>query len=460
MAKIARALGQPFMPWQQHVADVAGEVDPRTGLPVYREIVLLVPRQSGKTTLLLSEMVHRAWAFGRPQLTRYAAQTGDDAIGKWKEHVEILEGTPFRTLFETEDTNGQRSLQWANKSRYTPTATTKKSGHGKTLDQGVIDEAFAQVDFRTEQAMVPAMVTRADAQLFVVSTAGDLTSVFLNAKIAANRERLEADPLAPSSVAYFEWSIPEDEDPFAEETWWRHMPALGRTIGPGAIRSALESMLADPLEGERGFRRAFGNQTDRGSANETVFAAEDWRDTGTDESWIVGPRALALDVTPDRSYAAVAWAGYNARGEMHFEVIKHERNTHWVAGFLIEKIKRQRGNVTVSLAGKQAAAMEDELTDLGIDVRILSAADYVAACASFHEGIVRRTSRHLRTGQLDLDVAIAAAAWTNSEARTWDRRKSTVTDISPLVACTVAQWAFVLEEREREDDYDVMDSVG
>ncbi|MFX7739772.1 hypothetical protein ABTJ99_20465, partial [Acinetobacter baumannii] len=76
------------------------------------------------------------------------------------------------------------------------------------------------------------------------------------------------------------------------------------------------------------------------------------------------------------------------------------------------------------------------------------------------EGIVRRTSRHLKTGQLDLDVAIAAAAWTNSEARTWERRKSTVTDISPLVACTVAQWAFVLEEREREEDYDVLDSVG
>ncbi|MGL1190179.1 hypothetical protein ACSTLK_24045, partial [Vibrio parahaemolyticus] len=87
-------------------------------------------------------MVHRAFAFGRPQLTRYAAQTGDDAIGKWKEHVEILQATPFRTLFETDDTNGQRSLVWANKSRYTPTATTKKSGHGKTLDQGVIDEAF------------------------------------------------------------------------------------------------------------------------------------------------------------------------------------------------------------------------------------------------------------------------------------------------------------------------------
>lgn len=447
------------MPWQQLVADVAGEVDPRTGQPVYREIVIFVPRQSGKTTLILSEIVHRAWAFGRPQNTRYAAQTGDDAIAKWKEHVEILERTQFRRVFDTDDTNGQRSLVWSNGSRYTPTATTKKSGHGKTLDQGIIDEAFAQVDFRTEQAMRPAMLTRRDAQLVILSTAGDATSVFLNAKITANRERLEAEPDAPSSTAYFEWSASLDEDPFDEDTWWRCMPALGRTVDPAVVRADLESMLADPLQGERGFRRAYLNQTDYGSAAEQVFDADDWSATASDDSWIVGPRTLALDVTPDRSWAAVAWAGYNAEGRLHFEVIKHERNTHWVAGFLLDRIARQKGPVSVSVAGRsQAAQMVDELRDLGIDTRILSAADYVAACASFHDGIMRRTSAHLRTGQLDLDIAISGAAWTNSETRTWDRRKAT-TDISPLVACTVAQWAFLLEQRSAEEDYDVLDSI-
>lgn len=446
------------MPWQQLVADVAGEIDPKTGLPLYREVVIFVPRQSGKTTLILSEMVHRAWAFGRPQLTRYAAQTGDDAISKWKEHVELLERTQFREVFRTDDVNGQRALIWSNGSRYTPTATTKKSGHGKTLDQGIIDEAFAQVDFRTEQAMRPAMLTRRDAQLIILSTAGDATSVFLNAKIAANRERLQADPLAPSTTAYFEWSAGLDEDPYDEDTWWRCMPALGRTIDPAVVRADLESMLADPDEGERGFRRAYLNQTDNGSTAEQVFDTDDWRETGRDDSWIVGPRTLAVDVTPDRSWAAVAWAGHNTSGQLHFEVIRHERGTHWITGFLLDKIARQKGDVSVSVLGRgQAAAMVDELTDLGIDVRVLSAADYVAACARFHEGIMRRTSVHLRTGQLDLDIAIAGAAWTNSETRTWDRRKAT-TDISPLVACTVAQWAFVLQSNQ-EADYDILDSI-
>jgi hypothetical protein len=36
-AEVAKALGKPFMPWQQHVADVALEYDPDTKLLCYRE---------------------------------------------------------------------------------------------------------------------------------------------------------------------------------------------------------------------------------------------------------------------------------------------------------------------------------------------------------------------------------------------------------------------------------------
>lgn len=437
------------MPWQQHVADIAGEVDPATGLPIYREIDLLVPRQSGKTTLLLASMVHRAFAFGRPQNTRYAAQTGDDAIAKWKEHVEILGQTPLRKYFTTDDTNGQKALVWSNRSRYTPTATTKKSGHGKTLDQGIIDEAFAQIDSRTEQAMRPAMITRHDAQLYVVSTAGDATSIFLNSKIDAGRERLELDPLAPSRIAYLDWSAHPDDDPYDERTWWRCMPALGRTVRIEEIRAEAEAM------DERDFRRAYLNQTDMGAAAEQVFDNDDWVATARDNSWIVGPRSFALDVSNDRSWAAVSWAGKNNDGEDHHEVIKHERGTAWVIPFLADKLARN-GQTTVAVTpGSQAALMQGDLEDAGIEVLVLSRADYQAACADYHDGIVEHTSVHLRHGQVPLDIAIAGAVWSNSDVRVWDRKKAT-TDICPLVACTAAKWAYTLAAA---DNYDVLDSI-
>ena len=52
VAEIARLLGTPFMPWQRQVADVALELLP-DGSFAYREVIVTVPRQQGKTTMVL-----------------------------------------------------------------------------------------------------------------------------------------------------------------------------------------------------------------------------------------------------------------------------------------------------------------------------------------------------------------------------------------------------------------------
>ena len=73
-----------------------------------------------------------------------------------------------------------------------------------------IDEAFDDVDDRREQAMLPAMITRPEAQLLVVSTMGTDASTYLNRKVEAGRAAaLEG---RTSGIAYFEYSIPLDED--------------------------------------------------------------------------------------------------------------------------------------------------------------------------------------------------------------------------------------------------------
>ena len=70
VGEVARRLGKSLMPWQQYAADIALEVDPVTGDLWYEEVVITVPRQSGKTTLILAIMVWRcivmASAYGSP----------------------------------------------------------------------------------------------------------------------------------------------------------------------------------------------------------------------------------------------------------------------------------------------------------------------------------------------------------------------------------------------------------
>lgn len=447
MGKIARRLGQPFMPWQQHVADVCGEVDPTTGLPIYREVVLLVPRQSGKTTFLLAAMVHRAFAFSyRPQLTRYAAQTGDDAIAKWTEHVELLKETSFARMFRTDDTNGAKALVWSNGSRYTPTATTKKSGHGKTLDQGIIDEAFAQIDFRTEQAMRPAMITRRDAQLFVVSTAGDATSVFLNAKITSNQERLLAEPDAPSRIAYFEWSADPSAEADDEDAWWGCMPALGRTINIDEIRAELEGMEG----GERAFRRAYLNQTDIGHAHDPLVEPTQWSAAADADSQIAGRITFALDISTDRSWSAVGIAGANYEGLHHVGVARYERGTHWPAEYLERKMAEVGSNIVYVAARSQASLMTDELERRGLTVISLPSIDVAAACAGLFDDITTGQLAYT-PGQTFLDSAIAGAVWSTGEARVFSRGAS-FADLAPLYSIALARHGHVIDSKEAEYD--------
>lgn len=59
VAKIAKALGTPLMPWQRYVADTALEIDPETGLLANRGADTTVPRQSGKTSLILPAAIWR-----------------------------------------------------------------------------------------------------------------------------------------------------------------------------------------------------------------------------------------------------------------------------------------------------------------------------------------------------------------------------------------------------------------
>src|SRR5215471_14351615 len=141
VAALAELIGQPLMPWQRQVADVGLEVD-EEGLPFYREVTFSVPRQSGKTTLILAWELHRALGWAQvlgPQRIAYSAQTGKDAREKLLEdqlpilerHRRILQIARVRVA------NGTESVVWRNGSRLVLLASGPDSGHGKTIDLGV-----------------------------------------------------------------------------------------------------------------------------------------------------------------------------------------------------------------------------------------------------------------------------------------------------------------------------------
>jgi hypothetical protein len=290
------------------------------GLPRGR---LTVPRQSGKTTLLLVLILLRALGAARQNI-RYTAQTGSDARKKWMDDwLPALDASSFARFYRPRLTNGHEALRFTNGSLQGLVATTQKSGHGGTLDLGILDEAFAHPDARLEQALKPAMITRPQPQLWVVSTAGTPGSepvpVGQGRRRAAGWSRRAARTPSPTSSG----RAADELDPADPDTWWSCMPALGHTVTEEAVASDFASMEL----GE--FERAYLNRW-HAPANEPVVPLAVWAALVDAASTPRDPVCLAFDVSPDGRSAAIVAGGSREDGLQHVEVVDHRDGTGWL----------------------------------------------------------------------------------------------------------------------------------
>ncbi|WP_211286602.1 terminase large subunit [Pseudonocardia autotrophica] len=410
----------------------------------------LVPTHN--TTLILALAVHRALGFdGQRQVIAYGAQTRNDARIKWEdEHVLALERSKvFRKLFSVRKTNGNEAILWRNGSKHGIVANTEKSGHGATLDLGFLDEAFSQVDNRMEQAFKPAMITRPQPQLWVVSTAGNDSSVYLKQKMAAGRAAVEGG--SGKGLAYFEWSAPEDADPSDPATWRACMPALGHTISEEAIAADFSSM--ELIE----FQRAYLNQWPDRNATDPVIQPGVWAHLADTRSQVVDPVVFAVDAAPDRSSAAIAIAGRRTDGVGHVEVVDRRDGTGWLLERVKELHARWRPAAWVLDPASAAGSLLPALQDLRIEPVLVTGREMAQACGQFYEDVVERHAFRHRD-QPELNKALYGAQKRRlSDAWAWDKRTSGA-DISPLVAATLAWHGVAVKGTPVRSAYDSPDA--
>lgn len=240
-------LGPGLMPWQRELNAVATELD-EAGRFAYRQVLVEVMRQQGKSVDVLSLMIARA--LRRPGMqVAYAAQSGKEARHRlfdvWWPRIRESKLAP---LIDLRKASGSEALLFANGSLLSLVTAEETSAHGDNLDLGVIDEAWAQTDDRLEQAMKPAMMTR-DAQLWIVSAAGNEKSAYFHRKVMEARARIEMG--LAGGGCYVGYSAPDDADPGDPATWRACMPALGITVTEDVVAQDFADMeLAE-------FRRAY-----------------------------------------------------------------------------------------------------------------------------------------------------------------------------------------------------------
>lgn len=427
LAAAAESLGQPLMPWQQQVADVGLELLD-DGTPAYRDVTFTVPRQNGKTTLVLAWEVNRAllWAdmLGVPQQIAYTAQTGGDARAKLlDDQFPVLEPRKKKLGIKGfRRANGSESVDWLNGSKLIILASTEDAGHGKTLDLGVQDELFRDADFRRDQAMGPAMITRPFAQKVKTSTAGTGDSIAWNSAVDLGRASVDAGQRR--GTAYFEWSACADDDPGDPRTWWSCMPALGRTIGLTAIEHEYATMQIDE------FKRAYLNIPTR--SEHRVIPRTVWDLVNSPDVEAVA-EVFALDVNPERSAAGIVTAG---PGPV-LEVIDYRAGVGWVVDRCVELHERYGCPIAID-GSSPAASFVPDLERRKVSLRLLKPQEMPRAAGLFYDRVVGQAVQVRR--HADLDAAVdGAERRVVGDAWTWGR-KSSRTDISLLVAATVALW--------------------
>lgn len=423
---IADVLGWELMPWQETVLRVGTEVDPETGLPAFREIDLLVPRQAGKSTIDLLFALDRAVRWGSPQNVAYTAQTGQDARMKLVEdHLPLLERSPLRVAIAKSLKGAAMTyIKFTTGSRIDAVATAQDSGHGRTYGLAIIDEAMADSDNRREGALVPTMNTIADAQILVSSTAGTEQSQYLRRKVDAGRALVDAGQT--SGIAYFEWSAADDDDPDDPATWWSCHPALGHTINEATIRHARQSL----SDGE--FRRAYLNQWVSGK-EETVIPFDLWERACDPSVAVDPPRAFAVSTTLERDWTTVA-----VSDGLRVEVADHRSGVGWAGDWLVERAVKWRAPVAVDKAGP-AGSLIPVLERAGVDVVEVGATEVARAAVGFHDRVVDGTVRVRQEGVLDAALANARKRPISSS---WGfGRRTQDVPITPLEAVALAVWA-------------------
>jgi phage terminase large subunit-like protein len=468
-------LGQPLLPWQQYVADVAMEVDPETGKLAYNDITLVAPRQSGKTSLVLPKILHRALGFGRtPQKILYTAQTADKAREKWRDlYIAKIQTSPLAEMIAPGSPRlrlNAEQLAFTTGSTFVPvTPTARTGGTGDTIDEAHIDEAWAFEDSGVEQAMSPAMVTRDQPQLWIESTAkrqpkgqprNPQFAGYLRGRIAAGRARCEAG--ITTDTAYFEWSAPLDLDPQDPKTWWSSVPALGHTVTEDAMRVQFARMdLAD-------FCAEFlGWWPSDAALRWQIIPEARWRQLASRGVKPGYPIAFGVDTAPERDMSAIVAAGPanlapDPRGALTdrwaVEVVEHRPGSAWVVKRMVDLCERWRPCGIAIATGGTAASLIPMLEAEGLPVKPMHGPAMAKAYGAWIQAAADDGSlRHAAQPELDTAVSLAWRRKIGAQSLIdW----SSPGDVSPVVAMTCALWAAqVYGPDHKALDYDVLRSV-
>lgn len=469
VVELAEANGLVLDPWQRFVL-THGLGETPAGHWAARRVSVFVPRQNGKGGIIEARELGGLFLLGEKLIMHSAHEykTAQEAFLRIKTLVEGSDDLR-RRVHRVHQANGEEGIELTRQAgggRLRFVARSKGSGRGFSGDCNILDEVQALTQAQNA-ALLPTMSARPNPQSWYLGTPPDDPSAF------AYNIRADGEAGKPR-MAHFDWGADLDLMKPADvrrgltdvDLWYACNPALGIRIDEDFVRDeASPSGLGDAFLMER-----LGVWLPRASDGPGVLDVEEWEAGKDPRSRAVQPVAVAVDITPSRKSAVIAIYCVRGDGLGHVELIDQRADTDWIIDRLVELKRRWKpvafaldakgpaGSLLVDLKKRGIAMPEDPEKPKYGDLAVPTAQEVAAACGQLADAIAQGTIRH--RGDAALTGAIRGAQTRPlGDAWAWGRKQSSI-DISPLVAVTLARWAYITRVHlVGKGEYDVLSSV-
>lgn len=398
--------GIKLLPWQKAILYrwmALEEVDGKW-VWVNPDCGLLVPRQNGKSELIIARIIGGMVFLGEALI--YTAQS-DNTVKEIKRRIQQFfydAEAEIRDMLTEEFDQEPKSLDYIelrNRARCIFRTRTRTNGLGSTNDTLLIDEAQEETDAQQE-ALLPT-ISSGKNQNYQTIRAGTPPSGGGSGTVFVRIRKSVIERKAPE-VCWQEWSVESLTDPSDQDAWYATNPSLGYFLMKSAVKSEANKMAIDSFNKMRlGW----------------IAGVESMRAI-TDDQWtpLVVPSVelpehpnmvYAVKFAPDGSAVSLAVGVIMPDGKVHVELVERKpmsAGTGWLAQWLLERWRKPNKIIIDGAAGTQLLVEELVRSNPRLKKRILTpnAREAGAAYADFYTGIENKSLTHFNQPALNLSI--------------------------------------------------------
>ncbi|HSR78748.1 MAG TPA: terminase TerL endonuclease subunit [Xanthobacteraceae bacterium] len=302
--------GKPIrlMDWQKLVfANIFGFVERETGTRRFQRGSVFVPRGNGKTTVSAPLALYMTFGEGEGGAEGYAAAVTRD-------QARILFDTATHMVRRSPEIRNEWGVgvlthsifQAGTASRFVPISSDAKSLDGLSVQCAVCDEIGSHRTSEVYDALLTGLAKRRQSFLLSISTATGNTAG-IGKQLWDYGLRLLQQSQEDDRFFSLIYSIDDDDDPWAEETWIKANPGWGQSVQPDAIRAIMRQARNNPAQEAAARTRHLNVWV---GADEALFSLRSWQ-ACTDrmlrlDDFLGRPCHLALDLASRTDLAALA----------------------------------------------------------------------------------------------------------------------------------------------------------